>query len=287
MAPTGTATASSPTATGCRTRWQWCRWAQKEGRPWVLTPLLSLQLFAGNWAAGTPAVRLLGRMVQARHLRIVPRGFHHRIALRAELLGCPPGTSWGPRGHPCNSDAHCGATSPAHLGPHHVVPVTTPVMPVMMPVTMTPPAMPTQRPCGVSEFHCANGGCIPGGAQGAMCDGINDCGDLSDELPCGECGHGLGTTVGCLSPSGAALDAITVHPKQAWLPEEQPLQCPSHALHPSSPALAPAAASWHTRGAMALPTVPMAPMRLVVRPPTVSGTGVRRGWVLGDQGGHP
>ncbi|XP_072707738.1 SCO-spondin-like [Ciconia boyciana] len=75
------------------------------------------ELFQGNWDAGTPAVRLLGRMVQARHVRILPQDFHNRIVLRAELLGCPPG-------------------------------------PV---VTVTMPATPSRRPCGAGEFRCGSG----------------------------------------------------------------------------------------------------------------------------------
>lgn len=61
--------------------------------PCLCPPSLSppLQLFQGNWDASTPAVRLLGRMVQARHVRILPQDFHNRIVLRTELLGCPPG----------------------------------------------------------------------------------------------------------------------------------------------------------------------------------------------------
>ncbi|KAK2514067.1 hypothetical protein Q9233_015180 [Columba guinea] len=109
------------------------------------------KIFQGNRDAGTPAVRLLGRMVQARHVRILPQDFHNRIVLRVELLGCPP------------------------------VPVTMTV-PV---VTVTMLVTPSQRPCGVGEFQCRNGGCVPGGPHGALCDGIDDCGDLSDELPCG------------------------------------------------------------------------------------------------------
>ncbi|KAK4825681.1 hypothetical protein QYF61_001504 [Mycteria americana] len=115
------------------------------------------KLFQGNWDAGTPAVRLLGRMVQARHVRILPQDFHNRIVLRAELLGCPP-------------------VPPARLG---AVTATEPV------VTVTTPATPSQRPCGAGEFRCGNGGCVPGGPRGARCDGVDDCGDLSDELSCG------------------------------------------------------------------------------------------------------
>ncbi|XP_065689130.1 SCO-spondin-like [Patagioenas fasciata] len=119
------------------------------------------ELFQGNWDAGTPAVRLLGRMVQARHVRILPQDFHNRIVLRAELLGCPP-------------------VPPAQLGV-----VTVPMTMTMPAVTVTMPVTPSQRPCGVGEFQCRNGGCVPGGPHGALCDGIDDCGDFSDELPCG------------------------------------------------------------------------------------------------------
>ena len=37
--------------------------------------------------------------------------------------------------------------------------------------------------CREGEFQCFNGNCIP---QSAMCDGIDDCGDNSDER-CGKC----------------------------------------------------------------------------------------------------
>ncbi|NXY90619.1 CFAI factor, partial [Alcedo cyanopectus] len=40
------------------------------------------------------------------------------------------------------------------------------------------------RACSASEFHCVNKKCIP---LTKTCDGINDCGDLSDELCCREC----------------------------------------------------------------------------------------------------
>ncbi|XP_031452814.1 complement factor I [Phasianus colchicus] len=42
----------------------------------------------------------------------------------------------------------------------------------------------TLRECSASEFHCANDKCI---SVTKTCDGINDCGDLSDELCCKEC----------------------------------------------------------------------------------------------------
>ncbi|NWI33495.1 CFAI factor, partial [Sula dactylatra] len=40
------------------------------------------------------------------------------------------------------------------------------------------------RACSDGEFHCVNEKCIP---LHKTCDGINDCGDLSDELCCREC----------------------------------------------------------------------------------------------------
>uniref|UniRef100_A0A4W4HMF9 SCO-spondin n=1 Tax=Electrophorus electricus TaxID=8005 RepID=A0A4W4HMF9_ELEEL len=41
--------------------------------------------------------------------------------------------------------------------------------------------------CTGREFRCGNGRCVPAGPQGVLCDGVNDCGDGSDELSCGKC----------------------------------------------------------------------------------------------------
>uniref|UniRef100_A0A3Q3AAE4 SCO-spondin n=1 Tax=Kryptolebias marmoratus TaxID=37003 RepID=A0A3Q3AAE4_KRYMA len=40
--------------------------------------------------------------------------------------------------------------------------------------------------CKEKEFLCKNGRCVPAGPLGVVCDGINDCGDESDEMSCGE-----------------------------------------------------------------------------------------------------
>ncbi|XP_068939311.1 SCO-spondin-like [Petaurus breviceps papuanus] len=100
----------------------------------VLPGILPMpKLFPGNWDDSTPAVRTFGRVVQARHVRVLPRDFHHSIFLRVELLGC------------------------------------------------NPVSIPTVPPCPGNEFHCANGVCIP---PEAMCNGVEDCGDGSDEKDC-------------------------------------------------------------------------------------------------------
>ncbi|XP_069586533.1 SCO-spondin-like [Ranitomeya imitator] len=42
--------------------------------------------------------------------------------------------------------------------------------------------------CRVGEFQCHNGHCVPAGTLGVVCNGINDCGDRSDEIYCAKWG---------------------------------------------------------------------------------------------------
>uniref|UniRef100_A0A3Q2CH68 SCO-spondin n=1 Tax=Cyprinodon variegatus TaxID=28743 RepID=A0A3Q2CH68_CYPVA len=41
--------------------------------------------------------------------------------------------------------------------------------------------------CREKEFLCDNGRCVPAGSVGVLCDGVNDCGDGSDEKYCVNC----------------------------------------------------------------------------------------------------
>ncbi|XP_077160383.1 SCO-spondin-like isoform X2 [Paroedura picta] len=104
------------------------------------------KLFQGNSDDSTPVVRTFQHMMLARHVRILPHDFHNGIFLRMELLGC-------------------GKVSPE--------------------LPVTPSRGPGERPCRTGEFQCQNGHCIPAGPDGAICNGVNDCGDFSDEFRCG------------------------------------------------------------------------------------------------------
>ncbi|XP_063781355.1 SCO-spondin-like [Pseudophryne corroboree] len=56
------------------------------------------------------------------------------------------------------------------------------------------PTPPTQGDlCHTGQFQCRNGHCVLAGPHGVVCNGINDCGDQSDEIFCG-------TAVAPLSP---------------------------------------------------------------------------------------
>ncbi|XP_073488988.1 LOW QUALITY PROTEIN: SCO-spondin-like [Aquarana catesbeiana] len=45
--------------------------------------------------------------------------------------------------------------------------------------------VPTQHQCRPGQFRCHNGRCVLAGPHGVVCNGINDCGDQSDEIYCG------------------------------------------------------------------------------------------------------
>ncbi|XP_062336365.1 SCO-spondin [Osmerus eperlanus] len=105
-----------------------------------------LEVFLGNHDDhGVVEVRL-DRMVAARFVRVLPHDFQNGIYLRLELMGCGDAYRW----------------------------LSTPLPPV------SPPG-----PCRGGQFHCGNGRCVPGGPQGVVCDGVNNCGDGTDELHCG------------------------------------------------------------------------------------------------------
>uniref|UniRef100_A0ABM5GM22 SCO-spondin n=1 Tax=Pogona vitticeps TaxID=103695 RepID=A0ABM5GM22_9SAUR len=107
---------------------------------------LEPKLFQGNSDDSTPAVRTFQHMVTAQRVRILPHDFHNGIFLRMELLGC-------------------GKVSPEPPG--------------------RPTALPGWRPCRMGEFQCQNRRCVPAGPRGAVCNGVDDCGDFSDEWRCG------------------------------------------------------------------------------------------------------
>lgn len=50
----------------------------------------------------------------------------------------------------------------------------------------TPTPLPSvSGSCRDNEFYCENGHCLPTNAHGVLCDGVDDCGDGSDENYCG------------------------------------------------------------------------------------------------------
>ncbi|XP_062907004.1 SCO-spondin [Mobula hypostoma] len=52
--------------------------------------------------------------------------------------------------------------------------------------------------CRNGEFRCHNGHCVQAGVAGRVCDGVNDCGDASDELYCGTVPPTMLGSTGCL-----------------------------------------------------------------------------------------
>ncbi|MEE6467583.1 hypothetical protein FKM82_007315 [Ascaphus truei] len=115
---------------------------------------LKPKIFQGNFDDSTPVARSFERMISAQYLRLLPQDFHNGIFLRAEVLGC-------------------GEVSKAPPG------------------TSTPPTG-VEEPCRAGQFQCHNGRCVPAGPHGVVCNGVNDCGDQSDEIYCGPCDGALG-----------------------------------------------------------------------------------------------
>ncbi|XP_061570036.1 SCO-spondin [Cololabis saira] len=107
------------------------------------------KVFLANSDDGGVAENRLDRMVSARFVRLLPHDFKNGIYLRLEVMGCGDGSRW-----------------------------STPTPP--SPVSPVSPGG-----CREKEFSCGNGRCVPAGPLGVVCDGVNDCGDGSDEMHCG------------------------------------------------------------------------------------------------------
>uniref|UniRef100_UPI0009B47557 SCO-spondin n=2 Tax=Monopterus albus TaxID=43700 RepID=UPI0009B47557 len=106
------------------------------------------KVFLGNHDDRGVAENRLDRMVMARFVRLLPHDFQNGIYLRLEIMGCADSYHW----------------------------LTTSIPPS--------PVSPVGG-CRVKEFQCKNGRCVPAGPLGVLCDGVNDCGDGSDEMHCG------------------------------------------------------------------------------------------------------
>ncbi|XP_069066851.1 SCO-spondin-like [Pleurodeles waltl] len=103
--------------------------------------------FQGNSDDSIPVVRQLERMISARQVRILPQDFHNGIFMRVDVLGCGEVLTRQPG----------GPTAPPDDG----------------------------VPCHNGQFQCHNGRCVPAGLHSVVCNGVDDCGDQSDEIYCG------------------------------------------------------------------------------------------------------
>ncbi|AWP20966.1 putative SCO-spondin-like [Scophthalmus maximus] len=107
------------------------------------------KVFLGNHDDRGVAESKLDRIVSAQFVRLLPHDFQNGIYLRLEIMGCGDGYQWLTTSTP-----------------------PSPVSPV--------------GGCRGKEFQCQNGRCVPAGPLGVVCNGVNDCGDGSDEMHCGK-----------------------------------------------------------------------------------------------------
>ncbi|KAJ8010539.1 hypothetical protein DPEC_G00076130 [Dallia pectoralis] len=105
------------------------------------------KIFEVRMVGRTPVTRWLTRLVRARFLRIIPVEFRHTFYLRAEILGCH--------------------------GDELVTPSSVTSPPGVDVVTM--------KRCYEGQFACHSGECV---SVTALCDGLLDCKDRSDEINC-------------------------------------------------------------------------------------------------------
>jgi F5/8 type C domain. len=75
------------------------------------TTVLNFQVFSGNMDKSTERHHYLNHPFTARYVRINPVTWHHAIALRAGLTGCPHTGDCGPGFVQVNSLSRCGKHS--------------------------------------------------------------------------------------------------------------------------------------------------------------------------------
>ncbi|XP_056407686.1 SCO-spondin-like [Hyla sarda] len=87
-------------------------------------------------------------------------------------------------------------------------------------VRPTAPSHPGDQ-CLAGQFQCHNGRCVPAGPHGVVCNGINDCGDRSDEIYCG-------TAPSPLSPAKWGCHRSQFYCKTSGSCIEVSLRCDGH-----------------------------------------------------------
>lgn len=116
-------------------------------------------------------------MVSARFLRLLPHDFQNGIYLRLEIMGCREGY------YILNN-----STWKTWLFYFFILTCSYLLHPGYQWLTTPPPPLSPVSPggsCREKEFLCENGRCVPADALSALCDGVDDCGDGSDERYCG------------------------------------------------------------------------------------------------------